>query len=61
MVNKKSAKVRTGVTTGVVMIIDRDTAANKIHIQTCYPDSWTPGTTRWNVTDMTAGTLMASG
>ena len=58
---KNNANVQTDVTTGVVMIIDRDTAANRIHIQTCYPDSRTPATTRWSVTDMASGTIVARG
>ncbi|BBO89327.1 hypothetical protein [Desulfosarcina ovata] len=56
---KNTSNLGTGVTTGVVMIVDR--GMSEIHIQTCYPNSQVPAQTSWSVTDMATKVKLASG
>jgi hypothetical protein len=61
LAKKKVTTLQTSVTTGVVMIIDRGAGAQKLHIQTCYPDSNPKNTTAWSVTNKATKVDIATG
>ncbi len=52
---------QSAATTGVRIIVDRDTANNKIFIQTCIPLNTPAAATSWSVKDTVANTTLASG